>query len=45
MVKATKTGSVRRLVVLVLAFAALLIAAVWAGVWMLVLGGAIDAVG
>ena len=42
--KGMTTGSARRLVVLVVAFAALLATAVWAGVWILVLWGAIDAV-
>jgi hypothetical protein len=42
--KGMKVGSLRRLVVLVLASAALLITVAWAGVWILVLWGAIDAV-
>jgi hypothetical protein len=38
-----KTGSGRRLAVLVIVAAALLTTAVWAAVWMLVFWGAIDA--
>jgi len=41
--KGLKPGSLRRLVVLALASAALLITVAWAGVWLLVLWGAIDA--
>jgi hypothetical protein len=42
--KAMKARSGRRLVALVLASAMLLVMAAWAGVWILVLWGAIDAV-
>jgi hypothetical protein len=38
-----KTGSGRRLVVLVITSAALLTTAVWAAVWLMVFWGAIDA--
>ena len=41
--KTMKPTSARRFVMLVLASAALVITAVWAGVWVLVLWGAIDA--
>jgi hypothetical protein len=39
-----KAGSLRRLVVLVIASAMMLVMVAWAGVWILVLWGAIDAV-